>query len=63
MSAAEPQSPCISICVLDDDDICQGCYRSADEITNWFMASADEKRAILARAEERRSEGSTFRLL
>ena len=33
MSAAEPQSPCISICVLDEQGICQGCFRSADEVT------------------------------
>lgn len=63
MSTAEPQSPCISICVLDDDDICQGCFRSAQEITDWFMASADEKRAVLERAKERRDDGTTFKLL
>jgi len=49
----EPKSPCVSICVLDEQDICQGCYRSAEEITDWFMASAEEKRAMLARARER----------
>jgi predicted Fe-S protein YdhL (DUF1289 family) len=28
----EPQSPCISVCLLDEGDICVGCCRSADEI-------------------------------
>ena len=53
MSDSEPESPCISVCLLDENDICVGCYRSADEITDWFMADADEKREILARAGER----------
>lgn len=53
MSDVEPSSPCISVCVLDENDICVGCYRSAEEITDWFMASAVEKREILARCGER----------
>jgi predicted Fe-S protein YdhL (DUF1289 family) len=47
-------SPCVSICALDEDDVCIGCFRSGSEITDWFMASSAEKRAILARAGERR---------
>ncbi len=62
MSDAEPQSPCISVCLLDDRDICVGCYRSADEITDWFLADAEGKREILARARERMEAASTFRL-
>ncbi|NND67109.1 MAG: DUF1289 domain-containing protein [Halioglobus sp.] len=56
------KSPCISVCVLDDDDICQGCYRSASEITDWFMASNDEKRATLERARERMEASNPIRL-
>ena len=62
MNDAEPQSPCISVCVLDEGDICVGCYRSADEITDWFMANAEGKREILKRARERREAASTIRL-
>jgi predicted Fe-S protein YdhL (DUF1289 family) len=47
-------SPCVSICALDEDDVCIGCFRSGSEITDWFMASSDDKRAILSRAKERR---------
>ncbi len=57
-----PKSPCISVCVLDDEDICQGCYRSAQEITDWFMASNEEKRAILVRAQERLEASNPVRL-
>ena len=63
MSAVEPQSPCVSICVLDENDVCLGCYRSANEITDWFMASTDEKREILKRANQRREDDSSLKLL
>jgi predicted Fe-S protein YdhL (DUF1289 family) len=43
----EPESPCISVCALDENDICMGCYRSASEITDWFMADVGEKREIV----------------
>ncbi len=62
MTEDEPKSPCVSICVLDEQDICQGCYRSAEEITDWFMASADDKRAMLARAKERFLASNPVRL-
>jgi len=50
----EPLSPCISVCLLDERDICVGCFRSAAEVTEWFMASAEQKREILRRTEERK---------
>jgi predicted Fe-S protein YdhL (DUF1289 family) len=62
MNDAEPQSPCISVCLLDEGDICVGCYRSADEITDWLMANAEGKREILKRARERREAASAIRL-
>jgi len=63
MSDDEPRSPCISVCVLDDDDICMGCYRSASEITDWFMATNEQKREVLRRARERMQAGSNIRLI
>ncbi len=62
MSDSELRSPCISVCVLDEKDICVGCYRSAGEITHWFMASDAEKREILRRANERMQASSDIRL-
>jgi predicted Fe-S protein YdhL (DUF1289 family) len=62
MSDQEPQSPCISVCLLDDKDICTGCFRSADDITDWFMATADQKRDMLRRARERMEASTTIRL-
>ena len=62
MSELEPKSPCISVCVLDDQDVCQGCYRTAEEITDWFMASPEEKREVIAKARERLAESMPIRL-
>ena len=63
MSDDEPRSPCISVCVLDDNDVCMGCYRSASEITDWFMATDEQKREVLRRARERMQAGSNTRLI
>ncbi len=42
---AQPiKSPCIEVCALDDHNVCIGCYRTADEIIDWFSASDDRKR-------------------
>jgi len=60
---AEPESPCISVCALDENDVCLGCYRTANEITDWFMATAEEKRAIVEAAQRRRAADSPVRLL
>ena len=62
MSDTEPCSPCVSICALDVDDICIGCYRSADEVTDWFLADKEEKEAILERARERMRLANPIRL-
>lgn len=59
----EPASPCISVCALDENDICMGCYRSAQEITDWFVADAEKKRQMLALAAARREADNPIRLL
>ena len=37
-------SPCVSICALDENDICVGCFRSGGEISIWGLLSDEEKR-------------------
>lgn len=55
-------SPCVSICALGEDDICTGCYRTASEITDWFMADDVRKQAILADSRERRAQAMSMKL-
>jgi uncharacterized protein len=55
MSDAPPASPCLGICLMDPATrMCRGCLRTIDEIRAWYEASAVEKRAILARLDQRR---------
>lgn len=53
-------SPCISICALDENDICVGCYRSAEEITRWSQADNQERRGIIESAAVRARSGNPF---
>ncbi|MCK9236688.1 MAG: DUF1289 domain-containing protein [Thiopseudomonas sp.] len=46
-------SPCVSICALDDDDVCIGCQRTGDEIIRWGKMTNDERRAVLTRLVQR----------
>ena len=54
------ESPCISICALDDDDICMGCFRSVNEITRWSQADDNERKAILEVSGERARKNNPF---
>lgn len=46
-------SPCVSICALDANDICVGCFRSGAEISHWGKLDNPARRAVLARCQER----------
>ena len=55
MSAAEPISPCIAVCVLDPKSgYCRGCLRTIAEISAWVSLDAEGKRRILAALAQRR---------
>ena len=47
------ESPCIQVCTYDDDEVCMGCYRSADEITEWIYTTDDRKLEILENCRHR----------
>lgn len=51
--ADKVRSPCISICALDDNDICIGCHRSGDEIFRWTRMDNEERRDVLRKVAER----------
>jgi predicted Fe-S protein YdhL (DUF1289 family) len=49
-------SPCISVCQLDDaTGHCLGCFRDVDEIRDWPILGAEEKKAVLAKIAARKS--------
>lgn len=47
------KSPCVSICCLDDDDICLGCYRSCDEICQWGSMDNEARKEVMKKVAER----------
>jgi len=53
-------SPCVSICVLNNDDICVACYRTGDEISRWGRMSNIEKREVYTLMHERAKELNPF---
>lgn len=52
----EVASPCVSICVLDEDSgFCTGCWRTREEIAGWRCANYDERIAIIEKLKERQA--------
>ena len=48
-------SPCIAVCQIDPaSNLCIGCRRHIDEIRDWPIMTAEQKRAVLAALPERR---------
>ncbi len=50
------QSPCVSLCRLDEERVCQGCFRHVEDIRAWRSADDDTRRKIIAVADQRRSQ-------
>lgn len=48
------ESPCINVCKMDaQSGLCQGCFRSLDEIAAWSGASETERQRIVVAAHRR----------
>ena len=51
---AEPESPCIKICVIHAESrLCTGCLRSIDEIGAWSRMTPEVRREIMAELPNR----------
>lgn len=46
-------SPCVSICALDGDDVCIGCFRTGMEIARWGILTPAQQREVLHRSQRR----------
>lgn len=46
-------SPCISVCALDEEDVCTACFRDLDEIAQWSSLDNEQKLAVLRRCQAR----------
>ncbi|SEC68932.1 Predicted Fe-S protein YdhL, DUF1289 family [Pseudomonas saponiphila] len=43
-------SPCISLCRLDEQKVCRGCFRHVEDIREWRSADDQRRRVICAQA-------------
>ena len=47
-------SPCVSVCRMNEQTgLCNGCYRTIDEIRAWSRSDDDTRRALWTVIEER----------
>jgi predicted Fe-S protein YdhL (DUF1289 family) len=47
-------SPCVSVCQIDKASAsCSGCKRTLDEIRDWMIMTAEEKRSVLRALADR----------
>ncbi|MBE2294673.1 MAG: DUF1289 domain-containing protein [Phycisphaerales bacterium] len=50
----EPPSPCIGVCVVNPQtQLCDGCYRTLEEIANWWDYTSTQKSTVLEQSEQR----------
>jgi len=47
------RSPCVSVCALDENDVCVGCQRTGDEILHWTSMTDDQRREVLKKVAVR----------
>lgn len=47
MSFRAVLSPCIGVCSLDAEGLCEGCLRTATEIAHWSAMSDDERLRLM----------------
>nr|WP_218165272.1 DUF1289 domain-containing protein [Pseudomonas agarici] len=53
VSPAVP-SPCVSLCRLDEQKVCIGCFRHVEDIRQWRSADDQRRRVICEQARQRR---------
>lgn len=54
-AAAPVRSPCVSVCVMNArSGLCEGCWRTLDEIAAWSAMDDAHKREVWALLRERR---------
>lgn len=40
-------SPCVGICSLDAEGLCEGCHRTSAEIAHWSQMNDDERLRLM----------------
>ena len=40
-------SPCIGVCVLDEQGLCEGCHRTGAEIAGWSQMNDEQRLHVM----------------
>jgi predicted Fe-S protein YdhL (DUF1289 family) len=55
------QSPCVGVCALNDaTGFCQGCYRTVEEIREWWNMSHEERAKTASELDQRMANSTNF---
>ena len=57
---APVKSPCVSVCALDAEGMCSGCFRTGNEIRQWGGYSNPERLEVLKQVREREKKVNPF---
>ena len=61
MSEPPVPSPCVSICRMNDrSGLCEGCWRTLQEIAAWSTLGDEDKRTVWRLIEQRKAEQPFF---
>ncbi len=58
LPTAAVETPCVKICVIDEDGLCVGCARTLEEIGSWGQWSAAQRAAVMLALPARRAQNS-----
>ncbi len=54
-------SPCIGVCAINDSNgFCQGCYRTVEEIREWWNMTDEEREKVMGTLDQRLLDNTTF---
>jgi predicted Fe-S protein YdhL (DUF1289 family) len=54
------KSPCISVCALDSQGLCTGCFRTGEEIRDWGNSTNEQRRHVLGLIHQREKQVNPF---
>lgn len=50
-------SPCIGVCAMNDHTgLCEGCFRSIEEIRDWWDMAPEARNSVMDKLEQRQNE-------
>ncbi|MFZ9642485.1 MAG: DUF1289 domain-containing protein [Candidatus Methylopumilus sp.] len=60
-SIEEIVSPCIGVCTMNDSTgFCQGCYRTVDEIREWWNMTDQAREKVMGALDQRLLDNTSF---